>query len=241
MGVAAPIIMSLASAAMTQYNNQQVAKKQDNILAQQLQRNALRQQEADQAVGDTIRERATQGGEGERASIGAQYLDQVRSAQSNAQRGLGQVGAVSNAYQQDANNAALGIGDYGAQMSDLMARIDAPMAQRQRESISAGRLSSDLDQIGRRGRSDDYLTQLRLQGVRGNPWLELGAAGLGAAAGAMSSSGWGQESLAGIQAGAKANADFGNVNRQLASSYSGRIADLMAGRAQQKSMTNWGY
>ena len=44
MGVAAPIIMSLASAAMTQYNNQQVAKKQDNILAQQLQRNALRQQ-----------------------------------------------------------------------------------------------------------------------------------------------------------------------------------------------------
>ena len=87
----------------------------------------------------------------------------------------------------------------------------------------------------------DYLTQLRLQGVRGNPWLELGAAGLGAAAGAMSSSGWGQESLAGIQAGAKAKADFGNANRQLASSYSGRIADLMAVRAQQKSMTNWGY
>ena len=230
MGVAVPIIMSLASAAMTQYNNQQVAKKQDNILAQQLQRNALRQQEADQAVGDTIRERATQGGEGERASIGAQYLDQVRAAQSNAQRGLGQVGAVSNAYQQDANNAALGIGDYGAQMSDLMARIDAPMAQRQRESISAGRLSSDLDQIGRRGRSDDYLTQLRLQGVRGNPWLDLASSAMGIGAGFASQ--MGQPSLAEIQAGAKASADFGNASSALSNQNMNKI---LASRGL------WGY
>lgn len=212
---AAPIIMSIASAAMQQHNQQQVAKKQDNVLAQQLQRNALRQQEADQAVSNTLIERGTQGAEEERANIGAQYLDQVRAAQANAQRGLGQVGAVSSAYQQDANNAALGIGDYGSQMSDLMARIDAPMAQRQREGVRDARLTSDLGQIAQRGRGDDYLTQLRLRNVRGNPWLELGAAGLGAAAGAMSSSGWGQESLGGIQAGAKASADFGNANAAL--------------------------
>ena len=230
MGVAAPIIMSLASAAMTQYNNQQVAKKQDNILAQQLQRNALRQQEADQAVGDTIRERATQGGEGERASIGAQYLDQVRAAQSNAQRGLGQVGAVSNAYQQDANNAALGIGDYGAQMSDLMARIDAPTQQRQREGIADAQTAMDLDQIGRRSRADDYLANLRLQGVQRNPWLDLASSAMGIGAGFASQ--MGQPSLAEIQAGAKATADFGNASSKLSNQNMNKI---LASRGL------WGY
>ena len=212
MGVGIGLL--LASAAANHYNNQQVAKKQDNILAGQIRQQGVRQQEADQAIANVMQQRASQGAEGERGAIGGQYLDQVRAAQANAQRGLGQVGAVSRAYQQDANDAALGIGDYGAKTAGLMARIDAPTQQRQREGISDARVAMDLDQIGRRSRADDYLAQLRLQGVRRNPWVDLASGLMGMGAGFAAQSGGGQ-SLAGIQSQAKAGADFGAANNAL--------------------------
>jgi len=212
MGVGIGLL--LASAAANHYNNQQVAKKQDNIVAGQIRQQGVRQQEADQAIAEAMRERAAQGAENERAAIGSQYLDQVRAAQANAQRGLGQVGAVSRAYQQDASDAALGIGDYGARTADLMARIDAPAQQRQREGIADARVAMDLDQIGRRSRADDYLANLRLRGVQRNPWIDLASSLMGAGAGFAAQSGGGQ-SLAGIQTQAKAGADFGAANNAL--------------------------
>lgn len=212
MGVGIGLL--LASAAANHFNNQQVAKKQDNILAGQIRQQGVRQQEADQAIAEAMRERAAQGAENDRTAIGNQYLDQVRAAQANAQRGLGQVGAVSRAYQTDANDAALGIGDYGARTADLMARIDAPAQQRQREGIADARVAMDLDQIGRRSRADDYLAQLRLRGVQRNPWIDLASSLMGAGAGFAAQSGGGQ-SLAGIQTQAKVGADFGNANNAL--------------------------
>jgi len=212
MGVGIGLL--LASAAAKHYNDRQVAKKQDNILAGQIRQQGVRQQEADQAIAEAMRERAAQGAENERDAIGGQYLDQVRAAQANAQRGLGQVGAVSRAYQQDANDAALGIGDYGARTADLMARIDAPGRQRQREGFADARVAMELDQIGRRSRADDYLANLRLRGVQRNPWIDLASSLMGAGAGFAAQSGGGQ-SLAGIQTQAKVGADFGNANNAL--------------------------
>ena len=225
-----PALLAAGSAGVSYYNGRQTAKRQDNVVAQQIRQQGVRQQEADRAIASAMQERATQGAESDRAAIGSQYLDQVRAAQANAQRGLGQVGAVSNAYQQDANNAALGIGDYGARTADLMARIDAPTQQRQREGIADARTAMELDQIGRRSRSDDYLANLRLQGVQRNPWLDLASSAMGIGAGYMA--GTGQPSLAGIQAGAKASADFGNASAALSGQNMNKI---LASRGL------WGY
>jgi hypothetical protein len=216
MGAAAiPFILSAVSAGASMYNNQQVARKQDDELSRRLTMQSQRQGDADQAVAEALRARSDSTAAQDRQQAGGQYLDQVRAAQANATRGLGQVGAVSNAYQQQANDAALGVSDYSQQTADLMARIDAPSLQRQREARNDSRLALDLDQISRRSRTDDYLSQLRMQMIRPNAALELGSAALGAGAGFASNAGWGQESLAGIQAKAKVGADFRNANQKL--------------------------
>lgn len=224
MGAAAlPLIMTAASAGMQMYNNQQVAKQQDNELARRLQQQSQRQGEADHSISEAMRARAASTADQERQAVGSQYLDQVRAAQANASRGLGQAGAVSDAYQQQAADAALGISDYADKTASLMARIDAPAMQRQREAMGDARLALDLDQIARRSRGDDYLSQLRMQMIRPNEALQLGSAALGAGAGYMSGSGWGQESLPQIQARAKSAADFSLANRSLMNANTSKI------------------
>lgn len=217
-----PLALTALSAGANYHNTRQTAKKQDNILAGQIRQNSARQAEADQAVSDTLRDRATQGAEEERGQVGEQYLQQVRAAQGTATRGLGQAGAVSNAYQESANNAALGIGDYAERTAGLMSRIDAPTQQRQREGQSDARLAMELGDIGRRSQADDYLAQLRLRGVQRNPWVDLASSLMGVGAGYAAQAGSGQ-SLAGIQANAKAGADFGIANRQLANANTNKI------------------
>lgn len=209
-----PALLTAGGAGLSYYNGRQTAKRQDNIVAGQIRQQGARQQEANRAIADAMQQRAGQGADDERASIGSQYLDQVRNAQANAQRGLGQVGAVSGAYQQDANNAALGIGDYGTRTAGLMARMDAPAQQRQREGISDARTAMDLDQIGRRSRSDDYLAHLRLQGTQRDPWMDLASSLMGVGAGFASKS-MGQPVPGQIQAQAKAGAGFTSANNAL--------------------------
>jgi len=170
-----PLAMTALGAGVNYNEQRKTAKRQDNILAGQIQQNSARQAEADRAVSDTLRTAATSSGEESRQGAAAQYLDQVRAAQAGATRGLGQVGAVSGAYQQAANDAALGVGDYASQTANLMARIDAPAQQRQQEAQSSDRLRSNLGLIGRKAAGDDYLAQLRLRNVRPNPWAGVAA------------------------------------------------------------------
>lgn len=213
--------LTALGAGASHYNTRQTAKKQDNILAGQIRQNSARQAEADLAVSETLRDRATQGADEERGQIGQQYLQQVRAAQGTATRGLGQVGAVSNAYQESANNAALGIGDYAEKTAGLMSRIDAPTQQRQREGQADARLALELGDIGRRSQADDYLAQLRLRGVQRNPWIDLASSLMGAGAGFAAQSGG--QSLAGIQSQAKAGADFGLSNAALSNANTNKI------------------
>lgn len=190
MGAAAlPLILTAASAGAEMYNNQQVARNQQEEMTRSLTKQSIRQGEADQAVSEALRERAVSSADQDRQDAGSQYLDQVRAAQANATKGLGQVGAVSNAYQQSANDAALGVGDYAAKTADLMARIDAPVMQRQREDASANRLGTALSLVRRNAAGDDYLARLRLARIQPNAALTAASRVAGAAAGAYGGGG----------------------------------------------------
>ncbi|KIQ21547.1 hypothetical protein [Xanthomonas campestris] len=133
-----------------------------------------------------LADRTTSDAANERGTAATQYLQQVRAAQGAASNGLRQAGAVSDAYQQQSNDAALGIADYGSSVANLMARIDAPQQQRQREAIESAQLGTDLGMIGRRSANDDFLTKLKLQSVRPNPWLAAAGQTASGAAGAWS-------------------------------------------------------
>ncbi|MFX1725010.1 hypothetical protein [Stenotrophomonas sp. AS1] len=162
----------LIGAGANYHNTQQTQKRQDNELGRQIQQRSARQQEADREVMDTLADRAGNNGDASRSSMLDQYLNQVRAAQGSATSGLQQVGGVSSAYRQAANDAALGISDYAGDTANLMSRIDAPMRQRQGEAQQNAQLSSKLGLIGNRSISDDFLSNLRLQGIRRDPGMD---------------------------------------------------------------------
>lgn len=205
-----PLAMAALGAGATYVNQKQVSDRQDDILGRQIQQNASRQAEADRAVAETLRERAASSAEPDRQLAGAQYLQAVRAAQGNATQGLGQAGAVSSAYRDAANDAAMGIGDYASKTAGLMARIDAPTQQRNREALAGDDLRSRLQLIGRKASGDDFLSQLKLRLVRPNPWLAMGGSLLsGAASGMASGAGAGAAaSTSGGQFGSEAGSWF---------------------------------
>lgn len=166
-----PLALAAVGAGTSYYNTQQTAKRQDNALADQIRQQNSRQRETDAQVNDLVQKRATSDASGERAQTLGAYLDQVRAATGAATSGLDQVGRTSNAYQQAANDAALGVADYGQKSAQLMSRIDAPAQQRQREALQNAQFQTDLGLLNRNAAGDDYLAKLRLQRIRGNPWL----------------------------------------------------------------------
>lgn len=163
--------IAVIGAATQQYTQHQAAKKADNQAANRIYQQAANQERADYAVNQLLTKRATDDGSAERANVTRSLMDQSQAAQMAASRGLNQGGAVSDAYRTSANDAALGISDYGQRAAGLMARIDAPQQQRRREALQSGNLASQLGLIGREAASDDFLAQLRLQAIRPDPWL----------------------------------------------------------------------
>ncbi|MBB3802058.1 hypothetical protein FHR47_002306 [Xanthomonas arboricola] len=179
-----PAVLAAVGGTASYVDQKRQADKQDDILGAQIRQQSSRQDEADQAVNQLLADRSTSDASAERGNAASQYLQQVRAAQGAASGGLRQAGAVSDAYQQSSNDAALGIADYGANVAKLMARIDAPQQQRQREAIQSAQLGSDLGLIGRRASADDFLAKIKLQGVRSNPWLAAAGQAASGAAGA---------------------------------------------------------
>jgi len=188
----------LIGAAANQYNTHQVQKRQDNELGLQIQQRAARQQDADKEVMKTIADRAANTGDSARTSMLDQYANQVRAAQGSATSGLRQVGGVSDAYRQAANDAALGISDYAGDTASLMSRIDAPTRQRQEEAQQNAQLSTALSLIGNRSAGDDFMSNLRLQGIRRNPGLDAFVQAANAYASSAGGGGGGGADTAGL-------------------------------------------
>ena len=190
-GTAVALGLAAASAAAQAQNARRVAKKQDNEAARQIRSRGNRQREADAQVGQMIQKTAESSPEAAKASTLDRYMQTIRAQGGNAGAGLGQVGATSEAFRQSGADAALGIGDYGERVAGLLSRMDAPMLQRQQETVDRARVGSDLDRIKRFSGGDEFLSQLRMQGIRRDPWLDaFAAAASGAASTAGGSDGW---------------------------------------------------
>lgn len=173
------------------HSDQQVAKKQDSALAQQIRTDSAHQQDADAAVADLINKTGQSNDQGQQQSLLGKFTQQIQDARGGATAGLNQVGNVSDAYKASGANAALGIADYGNKVADLTSRIDAPNLQRQDEQANRLRFGSELGQISRDAAGDDFLAKLRLQRIRSNPWGDAAADALGAYGGASLSGGRG--------------------------------------------------
>lgn len=168
---------AVLAATATYANNRQVARRQDNELARQLRQQYGLQQQQNQQTQQLIQKTAQSSPDAAKSNLLDQFMAKLRAENPNAVRPLAQVGNVSGAYTKAANDAALGISNYGASNAGLLSAIDAPSLQRQAEAANLSRYGSDLNEIKRRSAADQFLSQMRLQAIRPNPWLTAVADG----------------------------------------------------------------
>lgn len=209
--VGAAIVAATADYA----NNQQVAHRQDSELANQLRQQYGLQQQENAQVNQLVQKTAQSSPNKARSGLLDQFMQELQAKNGNAVRPLAQVGNVSDAYTKAANDAALGISNYGTTNAGLLSAIDAPSLQRQDEAANLSRYGSALNEVKRQSAADQFLSQMRLQSIRPNPWLT--AVADGARAYSMASAGGGG-GLAGSAGGAGnvANVGVNSAGRSVA-------------------------
>ena len=184
--------VAVVSAGIGIYNQEQVAKKQDQNLAMQIRNQSKEQQGAEGKIRDMLTKLSTSDSKDEEKQRMDQYLQTLQmGSQAN---GINQgVGGFSDAYRQDAAAAAAGLQDFGVNRAGLLARTDAPGLQREGEGILFDNTAFDVRGIGRNANQQAYLDNLALNAIRPDPWLsaasELGSAYAGAAMGGKGKSG----------------------------------------------------
>lgn len=179
------LVLGALGAGLGAYNQSRADETQTETLVRGLQDQARRQEEADVLVNDELQRMRGSTPEGEREQAMQGFMDQLRRnrAQSDTSAGPG-----SSQYLADVGAAERDVEDYATRTADVLARISAPLRQRQREQQGFGRLASGIEGVQRRSAGDEFLTQLRLRGARPN-------AGLSALSSVLQGAGTGVASL----------------------------------------------
>lgn len=187
-----PLVASALAGGATYVNSRNVARRQDQTLAADIRNSARKQREATGEVNRTIEETRASSPEGEKAAALKNYLQQLASAQPQADMSFAPVTGASDAYKGAAADASLGVTNYGKDLAGLMSRIDAPQKQRVREGNARDNLAAAIDRIKRFAEGDHAISQIKLQGIRRNPLLDAFASAAqgyaGASAGRMGGS-----------------------------------------------------
>lgn len=174
-----PLVMAAVGTAASVYNTQQTAKKQDNALAAQIESASKKEREAGDRTRELIDKTAQSNPDAERQSALGQYVQALRAGGGAATAGLAAPkGAASSRFANEAQDAALGVTNYGEDQAGLFSTIDAAGRMREREGIARGRAATDLDAIARRARAADFLLGLKTNSIRRNPWIDAGASAL---------------------------------------------------------------
>lgn len=176
-GIWMPLVMAAVAGGTTYVNKRNTARKQDRELASQIKSRSKKQELADKKVSDLISKTGASDAVDEKGGILKQYLSQLKTAQPSAAGGIPVGGAsASQAYRDDAAKAAMGIEKFGAKRADLLSTMDAAAAQRQNEGLDLAKTGSEIGQIKRQDEGDTFVSNMRLKGIRDNPWLDAIAA-----------------------------------------------------------------
>jgi len=184
---------AVASAVVSGVNQRRTAKKQDQEAARGIAEQAKLQREANARLNQNLDKLETSTPKDEYTSRSGQIRDQLRKQQSMALAGIQNTGG-GDAVTEMANAARPQAVEYGDQINSYLSGIDAPLLQRQGEGFDNADLGSYLDRIRRDSSQAQNLTNLRMQGIRPSPWLDMLSTGLSAYSGAK---GFGGGTMAG--------------------------------------------
>ena len=178
VAVAAAIVAAAASA----YNTNRVAKKQDQAVAQGIRDKSKVQRRADAKIADELTNLERSTSADEQQTITGQYQEALRGTERQAQAGQALTG-LSKEYDAATGAAQARTSGYLDQVINSLSRIDAAGLQRQGEGMRMADLGANLSVLGREAGGIDFLSNLRAQGVRRDPYIDAFAAGLNAYAG----------------------------------------------------------
>lgn len=218
MVAAIPYAIAAASAYAGAANDAHALRKQDRQTAAGIVQQSQRRQEATGAVNQAIAADAHgMNGDPRQARLN-EYLGAL---QQNRTTAGGQVGAVSDAYRQQAAAKDATVGDTSSQLAGVLSRIDGAKDQRAQEAINGQRAATSVGVTADLAKGDDFVNQTKVKAITPNPWVAL-LSKVGMAAGAgMSGAGFGTGGLGSLGSvnAARTAGTLGN-----ASEYGGALA-----------------
>jgi hypothetical protein len=164
-----PLVMAAVGTGTQAYVAHEAAADQDKTAAMGIREQAAHQRQADERVSSEVSALEQSTPEAARAQATGAFMDQLRKSRSQAVPGG--VAGASSRYDEDLGAAGEEVQDFGSKVASTLARINAPGLQRQAEGQGFARLSSDLGGLQRSSTGDAFLNQLRLRGIKPDPWL----------------------------------------------------------------------
>lgn len=142
-----------------------------------MRQKAATQRRADERIAQTVSDLGQSSPADAIAQAREGYQTAIRGTEGMAASGQALSG-LSEAYDQAARSANTDAAGRTGKVADLLARIDAPINQRQQEGFQVGDLRTNLNVLTRDAGQQDFLAKLKAQGVRRNPWIDAFSAGL---------------------------------------------------------------
>lgn len=195
-----PLAISALGAGASAYNTHQTAKRQEEVAQNASMTQQRKQQEADARLNQELDTLSASGPDAERKAALDGFLQQLR-ANSGAAGGTSNVINASDRFKGDSANAGAAIKNYGTTRAGSLASINAPSLQRRREGYGINRAESDVQGIGRDANAEAFLSQLRMNSIQRDPWLDAAgqiAQGVGSGMAASGWSGFGPKTVSGM-------------------------------------------
>jgi hypothetical protein len=168
-----PLIASAVGTGASVYTQQQALRARDQEAARGIMEQANLQRQGAQRVSQNIQELQKSTPDTERQAAQNDFMAALQKAKlTQGGPGLSDVGGASERFAEDVSGARKAAGAESADTAGTLARIDAPVYQRQREATAAGATASDLALLARKSAGEDFLTQLRIATHNPNPWVE---------------------------------------------------------------------
>lgn len=180
---AALVITTLSSSASFA-NDQAALGRQSKQAAEGVRRQGKIQREAGGRVNEQIADIAGSTGEPERAEALEGFLNALRTSQASTEGALDPIAAANPRFAEQVAGGRARIARTGTERAGRLARIDAPLRQRQREAGDIGRTTVDLTGLSRESDAEDFLTRLRIASEQPNAFIEA-LAGVGKGVGSV--------------------------------------------------------
>lgn len=188
----AETIAGLAVAALAAggqaYQADQTAKRASAETIRGIEAQNTRQRQADQAVAAQVADMAASNPAAARAEATDAFLQQLRAVEPQARGDEGVLGGTGR-FEGELRDVRDTLRDRGATQAGIAGRIAAPGLQREREMTGLNDLATSIGAIANSAQGDAFLNQLRLSGIRSNPWVTAGLQTLGAAGSSVAAGG----------------------------------------------------